>query len=503
MDGLISSSRPKIAAEASGTTEDMKSFLDACRLDEPLQLVVEAAGEPDVGVRVLHQPFALIGRDPHADVPLEHRLVSRRHVYIQVVEGHAFWIDLESRLGTMEGDRARKHGWLTRDETIRIGPYEIRRTSRPGIHAAERPPAAYPLVSRAYGSAPWPKVGLEFINGPSRSAVWPMNRVMSLVGSASACKFRLADPSVSPFHCSLVRTQAGLWVVDLLGGGVEVNNAAVRYAMLSDGDILAVGRYRIRIQSRIVPEGRASKGDVAAEDRRDRVPSRLPSIAPSPSGTSTELATAGAGSVDQANLLPQAVRPIAILPAEIQGGLGESASVLVPLMNQFGMMQQQMLDQFQSAMGMLVQMFGNLQREQMDLIRQELDQLREVTREFQDLKAELAAFKRDVSAAPPTGTQTPLAPASPLGAAPKAQITAPFPPPRPSAAGDPKLGASSLPEAGSAPNGRTERIRPPSAQRPEGSEGDVMLWLNQRIASLQEERESRWQKILKLLPGSS
>jgi hypothetical protein len=30
-----------------------------------------------------------------------------------------------------------------------------------------------------------------------------------------------------------------------------------------------------------------------------------------------------------------------------------------------------------------------------------------------------------------------------------------------------------------------------------------MLWLNQRIATLQEERESRWQKILKLLPGSS
>jgi len=47
------------------------------------------------------------------------------------------------------------------------------------------------------------------------------------------------------------------------------------------------------------------------------------------------------------------------------------------------------------------------------------------------------------------------------------------------------------------------RPRPEKVRRPEGSDGDVMLWLNQRIATLQEERETRWQKILKLLPGSS
>jgi hypothetical protein len=31
----------------------------------------------------------------------------------------------------------------------------------------------------------------------------------------------------------------------------------------------------------------------------------------------------------------------------------------------------------------------------------------------------------------------------------------------------------------------------------------MMVWLNQRIVTLQNERESRWQKILKLLPGAS
>jgi hypothetical protein len=32
-------------------------------------------------------------------------------------------------------------------------------------------------------------------------------------------------------------------------------------------------------------------------------------------------------------------------------------------------------------------------------------------------------------------------------------------------------------------------------------ERDSVAWLHQRIMTLQQERESRWQKILKLLPG--
>jgi hypothetical protein len=33
------------------------------------------------------------------------------------------------------------------------------------------------------------------------------------------------------------------------------------------------------------------------------------------------------------------------------------------------------------------------------------------------------------------------------------------------------------------------------------SDRDVVVWLHQRMVTLQQERETRWQKILKLLPG--
>jgi TolA-binding protein len=198
------------------------------------------------------------------------------------------------------------------------------------------------------------------------------------------------------------------------------------------------------------------------------------------------------------------------------------ASVLVPLVNQFGMMQQQMLDQFQNAMGMLVEMFGTLQREQMDQIRQELDQLREVTREFQDVKLELAAYKRERAEAE----------------AAKAAIEAPPPPSmiREAGAPSPKPSTPNATRAAVDSPSSSTRTSPPavdvaraegeatkaafntSSSAPAGGPGkrpvettgagaekdrDVMLWLNQRIVTLQNERETRWQKILKLLPGAS
>ncbi len=513
----------------------MKSFLDACRMPEPLQLAVEAEGAQETGVRLLHQPFALIGRDQRADVPLDHRLVSRRHVYLQVVEGHVFWVDLESRLGTTGSGRPRKYGWLDVDETMRIGPYAIRRLvgGRPVYNErANHPlPEAVPLVAKSYGPSPWPDVSLEFLNGPSRSAVWPMNRVMSLVGSASGCKFRLADPSVSPFHCSLLRTSVGLWIVDLLGSdGVEVNNASVRYALLADGDLVKIGRYRIRVRSRFFDEHLHPDRPGATSDALQRPQGRVLSLRdpatpfaaqtfadlggpPAPTKTpwsaSTTLSPLSFGTpIARTELLPPAGTGVYARggeKAEVE------ASVLVPLVNQFGMMQQQMLDQFQNAMGMLVEMFGTLQREQMDQIRQELDQLREVTREFQDVKLELAAYKRaraeaDAAAATPASAAPEVRTHSTAPSTAARAVDSPSPSTRRSPPADVKKseGAVSKPIP-SSPTPADGPVKRPGETAGAGDEKDrdVMLWLNQRIVTLQNERETRWQKILKLLPGAS
>src|SRR5215472_12997359 len=96
-----------------------------------------------------------------------------------------------------------------------------------------------------------------------------MNRMMSLIGSAKGCKFRLTDPSVTTFHASLLRTATGLWVVDLKGDrSISINSEPVRFGPLADGDMLGIGRYQMRIRCREARPG--------APDTREKTSSGLP-----------------------------------------------------------------------------------------------------------------------------------------------------------------------------------------------------------------------------------
>ena len=231
----------------------MKSFLNACGIKDSLRITIEGPGATGGEPRQFPQPFAVIGRDDRADLILEEPQVSRRHVYLQAVGGWLFWVDLESRTGTRTETGLRKSGWLAGRGFIGIGPYVVRRptTASGGDSAFGELPRDTPLAAQAFGREPLPEVALEFLNGPSQSMLWPMHRVMSLIGSAKGCKFRLTDPSVSAFHASLLRTPAGLWIVDLRGGcSITVNAVPVRTSPLADGDMLGIGRYRVRIQCR-------------------------------------------------------------------------------------------------------------------------------------------------------------------------------------------------------------------------------------------------------------
>ena len=511
---------------------DMSSFLKSCGRESPIQLSVRGPGLDGAPLRLLHQPYALIGRDHRADVSLDHKLVSRRHVYIQFVEGQAFWLDLDSRSGTSAQGELRKFGWLEAGRSIRIGPFEIGRPAEKSSRAegdeGRSAVLISPLVARSYADQPLPEVALEFLNGPSRSECWPMNRVMSLLGSASGCKFRLADSSVSPFHCSLLRTVRGLWVVDLLGPDpISVNDTSVRHALLAPDDVLRIGRYRVRVKIQFA----RSDGSRSAtpEDRLRRTADEAPQHAGILPLTSLVESTpfplpvhrppyAGLETGSRIELSGRTAGPEVLLATLGTQNLLEKSEVtellLVPLLSQFGQMQQQMLDQFQQAITMIVQTFGTLHRDQMTTIREELDQLRELTREFQGIKQELA-------------TRTALSTSeTPVDSArvEDTLVSAPGVPEQPAA--DPGVQspevastqpADTVQSAGlrhrhkpqhASPELTVVRPEPKQPHRPSGesaheSERDVVLWLHERMMTLQRERESRWKKILKLLPGAS
>ena len=199
-------------------------------------------------------------------------------------------------------------------------------------------------------------------------------------------------------------------------------------------------------------------------------------------------------------------------------------------------MQQQMFDQFQQAMAMMVQMFGTMHREQMEVIRGELDRLHDLTEEFHALKNELANRTQEgghlvsnaLTAASKGLDELMAAEPSTLGRSAASEAHHKSKPAQAAAmsSSQPVSSASIVPEhqlssAGPAgysspqapasplPSGELVHSPLPSREKTDGtnttadSERDSIVWLHQRIMTLQRERETRWQKILKLLPGVS
>src|SRR5262249_60601480 len=80
-----------------------------------------------------------------------------------------------------------------------------------------------------------PEITLELAGKVGTTQRLRLDPILTLVGRDEACKLRLDDRNVSSFHCALVQTVEGLWIVDLLGkDGVVVDGRRVRWARLDD-----------------------------------------------------------------------------------------------------------------------------------------------------------------------------------------------------------------------------------------------------------------------------
>lgn len=438
-------------------TGSLESFRTAVGALSPVEVILEGPESGERVVRTLDQPFALVGRDSRADLQLDDWHVSRRHTFLQVLDGHWFAIDLQSQTGTHWSTGAQRSGWVNAAHGIQIGPYRLRAARVPET----LPTIQDPLNERVPELLFLPRVTLDFLAGGVQQSSWRMNRQLALIGQAPDCKVRLVAPNVSKFHAVLVWTRVGLWAVDLCGrNGIRVNNRSVRVALLQQGELLEVGQFVIRIRYEAPPIPPEAPRHPAAEAAH--------------SGERNGNATSGLSS-----LMLAEPRPVVLLATD--SSQSEAAVVerlLVPLVNEFRLMQQQMFDQFQQAMTSMFNMFTSMHREQSDLIRNELDRLHQLTQELHELQAQLAQL--------------------PPREAPAMERPVATPPPRPVPAA-PELPPRHEPQA----NGTPSPIPPlPRQTEDVGNPDQIHAWLTHRMASIQRERQSSWQKIMNFLLGS-
>ncbi|MGE3314525.1 MAG: FHA domain-containing protein [Planctomycetaceae bacterium] len=239
-------------------------------------------GEPTA--QTLEFPFAVFGRGEDSDIRLESSKVSFRHAYLQVISGRVCCIDLGSRNGTRWSGGTAHWGWVSANEALGLGPYEVRLTGNgPATSAATAPDDFKPLDRYRDQLGPLPQVDLEFLHDNAPQPTWSVNRAITLVGRGPQCKLRFAAKNISTVHCSLVLTPTGLWVVDLLGrDGTKVNGENIRCAPLVHNDELSIGRYRIAVRYIDASQPHEPSSDAGPIEYEDDIDSPFLDAAPPP-----------------------------------------------------------------------------------------------------------------------------------------------------------------------------------------------------------------------------
>ena len=138
----------------------MELFLKNCGVSA-LQVDVggEGAGAAPLR-RCLAQPYLLIGRDARNDVCLDDPGVSRRHAYVQAVDGRVLVVDLGSRTGVHWPTGPRAFDWLDWDQPMTLGGAAVRVSPpRPAAGTAALVPR------RTQATRPEPSVVIEVSGG--------------------------------------------------------------------------------------------------------------------------------------------------------------------------------------------------------------------------------------------------------------------------------------------------------------------------------------------------
>jgi pSer/pThr/pTyr-binding forkhead associated (FHA) protein len=472
--------------EEKPMSHDPATFRISCGVPAALRLGCGRVGRPPEQVHTFAAPFVLVGRDPRNDLVLDRKSISQRHTYLQVIRGRVFFLDLKSRVGTRLGADPYPSGWLTADPLI-LWPFALAFINPQPLSGTNPQELPDPLTRRTEEGEGLPEIVLEVRNGTALSYRWRMTRELTLVGRQPNCKIHLVDSSVSAFHCSLVRTRGGVWVVDLLSRtGIQINGTPVKWAPLVDGDRLTIGQYEILVHLQGVPPSGRETAEAADHSERE----------PPAAGGGLELAGSGLFPVLAA---PSILPPPAFLPlslpaglAELEGSLSGSAgsSLLLAVLHNMQSMQQQMFDHYQQSLIALAEVFARFHGDQMESVRREVEQLRSLTEELHQLQARLAQ----------TGPGRGPAVAGPVSAASPATR-----PVQPALAGPAGIPAARVSNGSGSPAGveagdAGKSAAPPPVDIP-GEGPQLHAWLTRRIDELQQERQSRWSRMVSFVLG--
>lgn len=322
------------------------AFAAACKMAGPFEVHVVNRHSGVRHSQTFDHPFVLLGRAKPMRVRLDDPSVSQCHAFLQIIEGVPYCTDLGSRTGVVWDDGSQGRGWVFPGQTLRIGIFDVT-LSGPGASQSTPPLTEEPLDVDPALDDLLASVGVEVHIPGSSSAYHPFERVITLIGRHPTCHLRFLDDAVSYFHCAIVNTADGAWVLDFLSRkGTLLNGRTTRLARLRDGDLIELGKVSLVVRSA--------------------------------AGTGAALVLNGNG---------KAHGP---LPAE-DPGLALPQKMAESVMGAFAPMRE-VMGQFQECFVTMARMFTAMQQEQSSLMCEQMRLLQDLTRELRELRADV---KRD------------------------------------------------------------------------------------------------------------
>ncbi|MFM7160898.1 MAG: FHA domain-containing protein [Planctomycetaceae bacterium] len=399
-------------------------FARACGLEAPVRLRVVDSRTGQFKELERRGPSVLIGSREDCDICLVDPEISRRHAWLQVIDGQLACLDLDSRTGIHWGHTTRSRGWVLPGQPVQVGPYEL--TLLAPVGGAH--PAVHPETRFSTWDAPGDSTadtGLVFLNAHSRTGerrVCRLTKRLTLIGGSDLCNLRLQHGSVDRVHAAFVTLDRHCWLIDLRSDtGVQVADRQVELACLNPDEQVRVGKFQLVVAPlkdlpRLSQEEAGERADPAAAGGRAAGP-----------------ASSERGLSRRTKKRPMGLRPLnsgeglAEIPGRGPTALSDPSTAL--MLEQMQRMQQQYLDHTTQMMSMVVQAFSSAHNRQLDVIRDELHRVHELNRELQELQA------RRESAGPDAGPSAPSTPAPGTAAAtPPGTV--------PSGAGTPGRGAA-------------------------------------------------------------
>lgn len=457
--------------------EPLAPFIEACGGAATIALSVYRRDSEVVSKTYLfRQPFVVVGACRECDLPLETSDVAFRHLYLQLIGGRWFLVDLWRLTRSSSSSRRGCTGWFDEGDEVAVGPYLISRVaSGPFVPAASFvPPASSGELTIVERAGAQTRVELEMVNGRSDTDGARRRRLVSavtLIGASRQCDLWLRDDSVSKVHASLVLTPTGTWLIDLLGrDGVLVDGRPAYWKKLHDRSELTIGRFRFRVRL----------GDDSEHSLIRREPRELSPIQRRGSGLR-------------------------------RGGRRSPERVMLKLVERLAAMQSQFFEHSQLQMQFMTQMLASLERSQQASVRSDLARIDQITLELQKIQSQLAkpvapSATLPATAQPDAGARiaTP-AQGSPASSESPSTVAAHTPAPRVPA--EPRVdagaGSTSAPAAESKQAPAATRT-PPSPPKftpveetwTEANPGESNDRLARRMVKLASERNKRWKRVL-------